>query len=432
MDRERIQAEIEQDRQALEPVLTGLLSGVSRPDALSAGALFERMEEASIPRRPLRWRRMLAAAAAFILCFGGLLAWRRQAGGSSLTAAGGAEAAPQAAAYTADVDGAYPEEGAPEAEAEIRSAKRGIGEADGESLKTEAQDSARPEMALAACSPMDTGGIAEAEVRDAVESDWLAQDEKYFYYLSSSAEEWEETTLYILETEDLEIVSSTPAQAGAQGLLLSGDRLAVLSREAGALDAEQPGEVIRADIYNVQDRSAPSLERTIRQDGEWVLGALVPAGLCLVSAGWAEETVLPRVQDSLSEGDGALFQERPLPEGAGRSVWTVVTMVNLEEEASSPASLAVFGGTDSLLLWGERIYLASGHGGASEESTVLSLSLADGVPRREAAATVQGGAGGLSPLEDGLLLVTNDGKTARFYRLDEQLEQKTLEEPRLG
>ena len=63
---------------------------------------------------------------------------------------------------------------------------------------------------------------------------------------------------------------------------------------------------------------------------------------------------------------------------------------------------------------------------------MLSLSLADGVPRREAAATVQGGAGGLSPLEDGLLLVTNDGKTARFYRLDEQLEQKTLEEPRLG
>lgn len=449
MDRERVEKEIEQDRRALEPVLSGLVSGISRPDSLSAPALLRQLEETPFPaRRPVRWLRPIAACAAVaVVCAGALLALWRQGFSASLSAGNETVAALQGSSSSAMAAAGETEETAGEPEAMLLEDAEDTAAEEGAAAPHMAQQGAE-EMALAksaapgaslaaACLP----GIIQTDVAEEIKGKSLAQDKDYLYYLAPPSGE-EASLLYIVHSADMQTAAKIEVQADmqAQAVLVAGDRLALVSDET-----ERDGEAftcnVRADIYDVQDRSDPKLSRTIRQDGQLAASALQAGRLCLVSTCPAADgqmasdaAAAPSIQDSLFQEEKVLSEEKLLlPEGAQQPVWTVFTLLELDGKESC-ASLAVFGGTDSLLLEEKAAYLAvTGYSGEQGEwSSVLSLSLEDGVLRQKAFVRLKGSLllpQALTPLQDGLLAaVEQEGKLC-LYRMDASLSQLSKWQP---
>lgn len=421
-------------------------------------------------RRPLYrrlggWVRPLAAAAAvFFVCAGTLFAYRRQ--GPSFFGASMQNAAPAPAAAAGAADTAYSlaaasssafaeEEAAPqEEELAAEALQEGMekraaspaGEENGDAGQAPslAQEDAMPlEEGLFAGSPPEVAqptavfgaGIAQVELRDGVAGSSSWQDGEYLYCLAAPAD-GQGVGLYILQAQDMQVMAfiTVQEQLEAQAVVAFGDRLALISHEAE--DAGEQAAILRADIYDVADRSAPTLERTIRQDGVLAASALQEGRLCLVSTcpadsgEQAEAAFTPHVRDSLSAGDGTLTGEQLLvPAEATTPCWTVLTLLPLSGEGeASPASLAVFGGADSLLLEGERGYLAASQYGETVQSQIFSLSLEGGIPRQQASVTLPGGLllpQALTPLPDGVLAAVQQEGAQRFYRMDAALSQPT-------
>lgn len=488
MGKKKRQQEIERDRQVLEEALRELTAGVSLPETLSAQALFARLasgeaqagnkrrrgisrpaerqkaarltpEHVLLSRKIGDWVRPFAAAAAvFFACAGTLLAYQRQGSSFSGAAINQAAPAPAAAAGAGEgaaydlADAASPAAAAHQGEAEAarqapgeemakKQAASPAGEGDGDTKEPFTQAPALEEALLmeegllpevAQPTAAFGSGIAQVELRNGIAGGSSWQEGEYLYYLAAPAE-GQGMSLYIMQAQDMQVMASISlrGQAEAQAVLVFGDRLALISNEVEA--AGEEAAILRADIYDVADRSAPTLERTIRQDGVLAASALQEDRLCLVSTYLAaddeeefEAPFTPHVRDSLSEGDGALTGEQLLvPAQATVPCWTVLTLLPLSGEAS-PASLAIFGGADSLLLDGDRGYLAASQYGETVQSQIFSLSLEGGIPRQMASATLQGSLllpQALTPLPDGLLAAVQEERIQRFYRLDETFSE---------
>lgn len=452
MDRERIKREIEEDSRALEPALSGLVSGISRPESLSAPALLRQLEERSTPvRRSVRWLRPLAAsAAAVVVCAGALLAFWRPGFSSSISTenqAGAPQASSSPAMAAAGETAGVPEammledvaaDSAEQTEAEDGAIKPRMAK---EKAEDTAADTPPLKSALAESSLASAylPGILQTEVAQQLQGKNLAQDEDYLYYLAAPSVE-EGSVLYIVEDGDFQTMATIELQTDmqAQAVLVAGDRLALVSDETEVEEGTFTYNV-RADIYDVEDRSDPKLARTIRQDGQLAASALQEGRLCLVSTCPAMEQEdsgaprAPRVRDSLSQEEKALSEEELLlPEGATQPIWTVVTLLELSGEETC-ASLAVFGGTDSLLLEENAAYLAAGYSGEEEEySSILSLSLEDGIPRQRAFVRLKGSLllpQPLSPLQDGLLAALTQNGERCLYRLNASFSQVSELQP---
>ena len=490
MGKKKREQEIERDRQILAEALRELTAGVSLPETLSSQALLARMQaetEAKAGKKGLRrksprpaekpetqltpghlpllrriggWvRPMAVAAAVFFVCVGTLLAYERR--GPSFSGAAMNDAAPAPAAAEATYDlaaasssastaaAATPQEqaqaagNAPQEAIEKRAASP-AGEEDGAQQPVSpepAEDALSLEEELFDGTPLEEAqptaafgaGIAQVELRDGIVGGSSWQDEQYLYYLADPAGE-QGMRLYIMQEQDMRVTASitVQAQAQAEAVVVFGDRLALISNEME--DAGENAAILRADIYDVADRSAPTLERTIRQDGVLAASVLQEDRLCLVSTclpDSGEEAGTPsppHVRDSLSQGEGALTEEQLLiPAESTTPCWTVLTLLSLDGEAS-PASFAIFGGADSLLLEGDRGYLAASQYGETVQSQIFSLSLEGGVPRQTASATLQGGLllpQALTLLSDGLLAAVQEDGIRRFYRLDAALLEPT-------
>lgn len=147
------------------------------------------------------------------------------------------------------------------------------------------------------------------------------------------------TNLTIVRNSDALTMSTTALSYTQATLLLYGDSL-IISGQSGA--GTQLG------FYNVSNPSAPVLERTLTQQGNywgtWFEdGALVIGSVYTVSDATA---LIPTVSDSLQGQPVALSaQNILLPDTCTQAVYAVVTAIPINPQASA-CSFAVLGGYD--------------------------------------------------------------------------------------
>lgn len=297
-----------------------------------------------------------------------------------------------------------------------RTAPKGAGAALPESAK-----SFGPVGAPGSVTNLQTPGVDEADV--------IKTDGDYLYYIAHATENREETTLYIVEAQQLTLASSIPVSRGFTGeLFVQGDTLAVLtnrqelptaaygaaagenSAQSGSTSslpaassragdthdtekkmAETPGVVSSScvELYDIADRTAPKHLRTFAQEGDYLTARLYENELVLISQRqpqriWRNGAVpltrqdaaafVPKIYDSTAGQRTLPPSSVLLPEEPASPAFAVVSTLPLTGSGES-VTKAVLGGAEFAYMTDENLYLAAMRPGEQYQTQLTKFSL---------------------------------------------------------
>lgn len=274
------------------------------------------------------------------------------------------------------------------------------------SLYEDFEDIVRPEGSPETPASGNYSGT-NIQVEGVDEGDIVKTDGRYIYVISGNS-------LRIIKAEGAEMtsVSSTPLSFENQNdnceMYVSGDRLALICSE-GEYDEKGvwfPYTV--TELYDVSDRSAPVLLKTLKQSGTYVTSRMNGGILYTVSeryiytSAFEKEdyvTYVPRI----TRGDSLEYlPSEDIYSCVGRSFSTqrqyqVITSCAIGGDGEFLSEKAVLGQSASVYMNAENLYLCMYNGLSSEEkgeatdfSTLVKFSVSDGTLEKQGAVNIPG------------------------------------------